>query len=162
MATIKSYNNANTLGQQKALLLVALLSNAGELRRYVAKEPSPDSENYVKWKSIFKKSNYFKVNGKLLIVKISRSKKPFWGVGKEYIDFLNLLDEYYLVLLVSGREGWVFAKSEVNANIRSKKWNLREADNNYKINYPLPDKNSFFSPRNFQKKLGLSKEENAT
>ena len=127
-----------------------------------AKEPSPDSGNYAKWKAIFRRSNYFLFNGKFMIVKISRSKKPFWGVGKEFIDLLNSLDDFYLVLLISQREGWVFSKSEVNAQIKSGRWNLREADNNYKINYPLPDNNSFFSPKTFLKKLGLSVEGNAT
>lgn len=126
-----------------------------------AKDPSADSENYAKWKTLFKRSNYFQINGKLIIVKISRSKTPFWGVGKEFIDLVSSLDDYCLVLLISGREGWVSSKSEVNVYIKSKKWNLREADNNYKINYPLPDRNSFFSPRNFLKKLGLSVENNA-
>jgi hypothetical protein len=125
-----------------------------------ASEPSPDSENYRKWKAIFKRSNYFILNKKFMIVKISRSKKPFWGVGKEIIDLLNMTEEYYLILLTSSREGWVFTKSEINANIKSKKWNLREADNNYKINFPLPDRNSFLSPKNCLKKLGF--DENAT
>jgi len=126
-----------------------------------AKEPSPDSENYAKWKAMFKRSNYFLFNGKFMVVKISRSKKPFWGVGKDFIDLLNSRDDYYLVLLISPREGWLFSKGEVNTHIKSKRWNLREADNNYRINYPLPDSNSFFSPRNFLKKLGLSEEGNA-
>ena len=90
-----------------------------------------------------------------MVVKISRSARPFWGVGKNDIDLLNALDEFYLVLLVSGREGWSFTKSEVNANIRSKRWNHREADNNYKINSPLPHRNSFFSPRSCLEKLGI-------
>ena len=51
-----------------------------------ASEPSPDSENYQKWKAIFKRSNYFILNKRFMIVKISRSNKPFWGVGKEIID----------------------------------------------------------------------------
>lgn len=128
-----------------------------------AKEPSQDSEHYAQWKALFKRSNYFLFNGKFMIVKISRSEKPFGGgVGKDFVDLLNSQDDYYLVLLVSPREDWIFTKSEVNAHIRSKRWNLREADNNYKINYPLPDSNSFFSPRNFLKKLGLSEESNAT
>ena len=126
-----------------------------------AKEPSLDSEDYSMWKAIFRRPNYFLFNGKFMIVKISRTK-PFWGVGKTFIDLLNSQDDYYLVLLVSPREGWVFTKSEVNAHIKSRRWNLREADNNYKINYPLPDNNGFFSPRNFLKKLGLSEEGNAT
>ncbi len=120
-----------------------------------AKEPSPSSENYSKWKAIFKRSNYFILNNKFMIVKISRSKKPFWGVGKDFIDLLNSLDDYYLILLASKTEGWVFTKNEVNSNIKNKHWNLREADNNYKINYPLPDKNSFLSPRGCLKLLGL-------
>lgn len=127
-----------------------------------ASEPPPDSENYQKWKAIFKRSNYFILNKNFMIVKISRSDKPFWGVGKDIIDLLNLVEEYYLVLLISSREGWVFTKSEINANIKSKKWNLRHADNNYKINFPLPDKNSFFSPKNCLKKLGLEENANAT
>jgi len=121
-----------------------------------AKEPSPSSENYAKWKAIFKRSNYFILNKKFTIVKISRSKKPFWGVGKDFVDLFNSLDDYYLVLLISSSEGWVFTKSEVNAHIGSKRWKFREADNNYKINYPLPDGNSFFSPRGCLKRLGLS------
>ena len=127
-----------------------------------AKEPSPDSEHYAGWKMVFKRSNYFQFNVKFMIVKISRSKKPFWGVGKEFIDLLKSLDEYYFVLLISRSEGWVFCKTEVNAHIRSRKSNLREADNNYKINSPLPDRNSFFSPRNFIKRVALADGNNAT
>jgi len=127
-----------------------------------AKEPSPDKEDYWKWKAIFKRSNYFLFNGKFMIVKISRSKKPFWGVGKAFIDLLNSLDDYYLVLLVSSAEGWVFTKREINTNIQSRRWNLREADNNYKINYPLPDSNSFLSVKSFFKKLGLVNGNHAT
>ena len=127
-----------------------------------AKEPSPDSGNYAKWRALFKRSNYFLFNGKFTIVKISRIKKPFWGVGKEFVDLLNSLDDYYLVLLISPREGWVFTKGEVNSHIKSRRWNLREADNNYKINYPLPDGNSFFSTKHFLKNLGLSEEGSAT
>ncbi|MFH1077138.1 MAG: hypothetical protein V1753_09980 [Pseudomonadota bacterium] len=51
-----------------------------------AKEPTPDKENYWKWKAIFKRSNYFLFHGKFMIVKISRSKTPFWGVSKEFIE----------------------------------------------------------------------------
>jgi hypothetical protein len=86
------------------------------------------------------------------MVKISRSEKPFWGIGKPFIDLLNNFD-YLLILLVSNLEGWVFSKEEVNSNIKNKKWNLREADKNFKINWPLPDRNSFYSPENFLKKF---------
>ena len=113
--------------------------------------PKPGSENYSTFKSIFKRSNYFLLGNKFLMVKISRTEKPFWGIGKDLIDLLNNFD-YFLVVLVSDREGWVFSKTEVNSNIKNKKWNLREADNNYKINPPMPDRNSFSSPDNFLKK----------
>lgn len=120
-----------------------------------ATEPDPSSENHKQFRQLFKRHNYFVWNGTFLIVKISRSKKPFWGVGKEFIDFLNSLNNYYLVLLTSGKEGWVFNKSEINNFIEIKKWNLREADNNYKINFPLPDKNSFMTRKKFFKIAGV-------
>ena len=121
-----------------------------------ATEPTPDDDTFKLWKTVFKRSHYFRFDKKYMIVKISRSKRPFWGVGKQFIDLLNSRDDYYLVLLCSGREGWFFRKVEINANIRIKKWNLREKDNNYKINFPLPDRNSFFSPENFLKKAAVN------
>lgn len=117
-----------------------------------AKEPQPGSENYAIFRSVFKRSNYFSLGNKIIMVKISRSDPPFWGIGKNFVDLLNAHD-YLLVLLVSDREGWVFSKDEVNSNIGHKKWNLRVADNNYKINWPLPDRNSFNCPENFLKKF---------
>ena len=58
------------------------------------------------------------------------------------------------MLFRSNREGWVFNKAEINNNIKSDKWRLREADQNYKINTPLPDINSFISTSHFMKKIG--------
>ncbi len=112
-------------------------------------EPDPSSEEYKLFRQLFKRQNYFIWNRSFLIVKISRSKKPFWGVGKPFIDFLNSLNNYHLVLLTSKSEGWVFNKKEVNYYIDIKKWNLRAEDNNYKINYPLSDKNSFMTKKKF-------------
>ncbi|MBW2066521.1 MAG: hypothetical protein JRJ03_16550 [Deltaproteobacteria bacterium] len=122
-----------------------------------AKEPSPQSDKYVQWRALFRRSNYFVFRGDFMVVKISRSKRPFWGVGRDFVELLNSLDDYWLVLLVSHREGWVFNKKEVNFHISSAKWRLREADNNYKINFPLPDGNSFSSPDNFLKKVSSVK-----
>lgn len=123
-----------------------------------ASEPSPDSENVEKWKAIFRRSNYFRLNGMLVVVKISRSAKPFWGLGKPILDLLSPLEDYRVILLTSAKEGWAFSKGDVEKMIESKRWKLREADNNYKINPPLPDKNCFFSPENFLKKFGSAKE----
>ena len=121
-----------------------------------ARAPSPASEDYAKWKAIFRRPNYFFFDNKFMIVKISRSKKPFWGVGKDFIDLFNSLDDYLFVLLISPREGGVFTKSEVKTHVKSGRWKLRETDNNYKINHPLPDGNSFSSPENFLTTVGLS------
>jgi len=120
-----------------------------------ATEPDKTSEIYTSFRQIFKRHNYFVCNGNLLIIKISRSKKPFWGVGKEYIDFLNVLNNYYLVLLTCSSEGWVFNKNEINNFIGTKRWNLRYEDNNYKINFPLPDKNSFITKKKFFQITGI-------
>lgn len=119
-----------------------------------AVEPLSNDETYATFRQMFKRHNYFLLDGRFLIVKISRSKKPFWGVGKEFIDFLNSLDNYYLVLLVPGNEGWVFSKAEVNMNIRSLNWKPGK-DNDYKINLPLPDGNTFAGPKTFRKRLGV-------
>lgn len=126
-----------------------------------ASEPSPDSTNYKKWKAVFRRSNYFRLDGMLIVVKISRSEKPFWGIGKDILDLLSLLEDYRIILLTSDKEGWAFPKRDVEGMIKSKRWKLREADNNYKINAPLPDKNSFFSPEHYLKKFGSANNESA-
>lgn len=131
-----------------------------DIREFVeaigAIEPQPSDKNYHLFRTIFKRSNYFLLSGKFLVIKVSRSKRPFWGVGRNHIDLLNNFENYFLVLLVSSKEGWVFSKKEINANIANGTWRIREKDNNYKINWPLPDTNSFCSPSNFLKKLGIT------
>lgn len=130
-----------------------------EIKEFVeaigAIEPKPSDESYSLFKSVFKRSNYFRLNREFLIVKISRSEKPFFGVGKPYIELLNLLDNYFLILLVNSREGWVYSKIEINAYIEHAIWRLNDKDNNYKINsYTLKDENLFASPDEFLRKLG--------
>lgn len=130
-----------------------------EIKEFVetvgATEPKPSDENYSLFRSIFKRPNYFKLNGKFFIVKISRSNKPFFGVGKPYIELLNLIDNYFLVLLVSEREGWIYSKAELNSNITNKVWRLNDKDDNYKINYyTLKDRNLFTSHSEFLRKIG--------
>ena len=120
-----------------------------------ATEPSPGDEMYASFRRMFKRRNYFTLHGQFLIVKISRTEKLFWGLGKEFINFANKLGNYYVVLLTSPREGWVFSKADVNANIGSDRWRLREKDNNYKINPPLPDRNEFAGKARFYEKLGI-------
>ncbi len=105
------------------------------VRAVGAVEPTQGDELYPVFREFFKRSNYFLLRDTLLIVKISRSDKPFWGVGRKYIEFLNRFDSYLLVLLTSKDRGWFFTKRDVNKKIRDKVWNLREEDDNYKINY---------------------------
>lgn len=117
-----------------------------------AKEPEAGTELYTPFRKMFPTSNYFFLESKILIIKISHSTRPFWGVSKKYLDFLDGFD-YCLVLLTSDTEGWVFSKKEIKANIAADRWRLREKDNNYKINMSLPDQNSFFSPERFLKRI---------
>ena len=107
------------------------------------------------FRKFFKRSNYFLLSGteKFVVVKISRSKKPFWGLGKEYVDFLNQLD-YCLVLLVSSSEGWVFSKNEVISYINRNDWPLA-GDGDYKIHHPLQQSNKFYSSQEFKVIVGL-------
>lgn len=117
-------------------------------RKVGAEEPEEGTEFYRRYRATFPRQNYFFLAGKILIIKSSRSDPPFWGVGEKYLNFLDSLD-YFLVLLTSNRGGWLFSKKEVKANIAGDKWRLRAKDRNYKINRPLPDRNSFFSPEHF-------------
>ncbi|MEW6660241.1 MAG: hypothetical protein AB1424_16465 [Thermodesulfobacteriota bacterium] len=79
-----------------------------------------------------------------LIVKISRDKKPFWGVDADYLDRLNDWEGYFfLVLLISSNEGWVYGKNEINNNIYNGLWKYREKNFNYIIHFSeIKDGNS--------------------
>jgi hypothetical protein len=99
-----------------------------------AKEPTPGTRAYAIFRSLFKRRNYFIFDETLIIVKVSRSAKPFFGVSKALLDVLNGLD-YLVILLVSGSEGWVYGRGSVGRNIEQGRWNLRNDDNQYKINH---------------------------
>lgn len=104
-------------------------------------------------KKFFKRDNYFKFpdTQTLLIIKISRSKKPFYGVGSRVIQVANKkCDNYFLILLSSNKSGWIFSKREINQQIKNGFWRERVADKNYKINNGyLIDKYSFTSIQKF-------------
>jgi hypothetical protein len=120
-----------------------------------AKEPAPGDPAFAIYREVFRRSNYFILNGVFLIIKISRSEKPFWGVGRKYIELLTSADNYFLVLITQKKGGWFFSKRDVISNIDRNVWKLREKDDNYKINFPLPDNRSFRNPQDFQVKAGL-------
>ena len=113
--------------------------------------PQPGHPLYHQFKEIFRRQNYFILNGKFHIIKISRTSKPFWGLTKKYVDLLNTSENYFLVLLTSENEGYCFSKNDINNNIETSKWRLTK--DQYKINPPLPDRCSFYSPANFLQKF---------
>ena len=120
-----------------------------------ARVPLAGTEHYDAFRSVFKKQNYFSYDGQLLVIKISRSSKPFWGLTKEIIDFINdYFDHYFVVFLTLNSKGWVFSKTEVISHTSSEEWALA-LDGNYKINSPLSDNNLFTSIESFKSKLGL-------
>ena len=126
-----------------------------DIKRFVdaigAKIPLTGTEHYSAFRKLFKRQNYFQLGSELLVVKISRSNNPFWGLTKAIIDTTNGLNSFSVVLLTSATEGWLFSKSEVNAHIRSGEWPLA-LDGNYKINSPLPDNHAFKSVSGFRAK----------
>jgi hypothetical protein len=111
---------------------------------------------------LFKRRNYFVLNGdRFFIIKISRTERPFWGLGKRFIDFFNDLTKengiFYFVALVSNKSGWVFSKNEVNSYIEDKSWSFSVKTREYKINdYNLKDNNNFTSINTFLEKITIN------
>ena len=117
--------------------------------------------------------NYFQVGSTRLIIKIRKIKpnqRPFWGAGVRQIEILDRLGPYYLVLLISDREGWFLSHTEIAGFIenldsdrknpcwsRGKKGEKSDNENQYKINPPLPDTNLFKSPEEFLRKIPLTR-----
>jgi hypothetical protein len=88
-----------------------------------------------------------------MMVHLSQSKKPLWGIGEKFWTLFNntAFNEFSfsLVLLESAHSGWVFDRHGVKHYIETGRWNL--SHNQYLINPPLPDKNSFLSHTQFLK-----------
>ena len=114
--------------------------------------PVPGDENYGIWRSLFKRGNYFQFGEQIMVVKISRIEKPFWGVRKLFVDLLNNFDDYFLVLLTPKGSGWVFRKPQINGFVGNGTWK-EGANGDYKINWPLPDRYHFRSPDDFLKRF---------
>ena len=119
-----------------------------------AEEPSAGDEIYLKFRQFFKRSNYFFYKGHFLVIKISRSNRPFWGLGNDYVELLKTVDTYLLVLLTSPKSGWLFSKHELNHKITCGDWRLTDKD--YKINPPsLRYENHFNSLERFLEKIDI-------
>jgi len=115
-----------------------------------------DSIGCIEYNKGLSSENYFKFpeTKTLIAVKVSRSLRSFFGIGKKIIDIANRNeDPFFLVLLISDKSGWVYSKSEVNSNIKNGFWKLATGDQ-YKINKgELSDSNYFISHSVFLKKV---------
>jgi len=108
---------------------------------------------------LFRRDNYFSLNDVFLIVKISRSSRPFWGFGKDFFDLFNMLTEntkpYFFVALISKESGWLLPKQEIINQIFDDDLSYSENQGQYKINpYNLRDRYSFLSAKSFVIKIG--------
>ena len=118
-----------------------------------ATEPDETDEIYSLYRMIFRERNYFRHPSGFLVIKLSRSKKPFWGLTREIIEALNAHFNYHVIFLTPTGQGWVFSKAETNHHIQSRNWNLDGKGGQYKINAPLPDANGFMGPKTCVQKL---------
>lgn len=117
-----------------------------------ANELTEADEIYCLLPSLSHGLNYFKHSSGFLVIKISRSQKPFWGLTKRIMNVFNS-HSYHLILLKPASQGWVFSKEETMRYIERRDWNLDSMGLQYKINMPLPDDNIFFGPKGCLKKL---------
>lgn len=90
---------------------------------------------------IIRRRNYFLLGrDTYLIVKLSRSPKPFFGLGKQFVGLFNELTEesgtYYFVGLDSHTTGWLISKNSLLQDIDNGSISYSEgAGTEYKINY---------------------------
>lgn len=83
-----------------------------------------------------------------MIIKVSRTPKPFWGLpGKVLDNFLSKGSYFYCVFLVSENEGWLYSQKDVHHMLQSKKWKKSKSD--YKVNPPHADNLQFCSFEKF-------------
>jgi hypothetical protein len=59
------------------------------------------------------------------------------GLGNRAKEALDRCERWYLVLLVSAKEGAVFSREEIQSHIDQGRWGLAK-DQQYKVNWPLP------------------------
>ena len=117
---------------------------------------------YHRIQSLFRRRNYFAL-GKdtYLVIKISRSAKGFWGIGKQFVELFDTLTEekgtYYLIALDSSISGWVLSKSQLKRGIKDGSISYSTVGSPaYKVHqtsFRHPDR--FISVDGFRKKLGI-------
>lgn len=87
------------------------------------------------------KGNLFIKDNTILIIKISRTEKKFYGVCSNILDLLiygvkvdNI--KFGIVLLKNNHEGWFYPENIVIENIEKNIWK-KATDQQYKINSPF-------------------------
>jgi hypothetical protein len=147
---------ANTLKTGELKIKSEVLQFADSIGAVDLSQKLKETEDRV----LFKRRNYFYLkDNNFLVIKISKNKiRPFWGVGKKFIELFDTLTmdggNYFVVTLVSNRSGWVFSKREINNYIQDGSLSYSEKQEQYKINnYNLKDKNGFASSEAFLAKI---------
>jgi hypothetical protein len=86
----------------------------------------------------FRRGHYFvlELNNEtyFLIMKISRSYPPFWGVGENNLNYCLKFSKThpFLILLDSDHSGWVYSKNDINQCLKLGNWSYSNRD--HKIN----------------------------
>lgn len=113
-----------------------------------------------KFRGLLKRRNYFLLGEDVyLIVKISRTSKPFYGLGDQFVELFNTLTKhtgtYFFIALDSSTSGWVLSKTYLLQQIRDGSISRSNGQTmEYKINdYNLRDQDRFTSIDQFKVKM---------
>ena len=99
-------------------------------------------------RKFFIRENYFTFpeTENLLIIKISRIAKPFFGVDKRVIEYADKnIEVFYLILLSSEKTGWVYSKEDIKKALKNNRWSYSSNDYNYKIGTNAIDDRYWFN-----------------
>lgn len=93
-------------------------------------------------------------NDTILIIKVSRTDKVFYGICGGILDLLIEGTEekkiyFGIVLLCNNQEGWFYPEGVVINKVQRNIWR-KASDKNYRINPPLEDAFSFSSYEKFE------------
>lgn len=94
------------------------------------------------------------LSGCAFVIKISRTKKFFWGLNGKLVDtFVEMHKSsglrFYCIFLINADEGWVYSDQDIMYLINNGKLK-KNKDNEYKINPPLLDRLAFSSVERFK------------
>lgn len=98
----------------------------------------------------FFRGNVFYKEDKILLIKISRTQKPFWGLNGNLMDLLiegskkNMI-KFSIILLTTSSDGWVYSQNLAINMIENGRWK-KNNKGQYLINPPLKHEFSFSTP----------------